>query len=241
MSELTALFDRGARRYDLLVGADPGYHLHLRAAARRIGCWRRPQRILDLGCGSGASTRALLRELPDIDVLGVDASPGMISEARARLASEPRVRFVVGTAQELTAVLASELPAEGPRFDAVLAAYLLRNVPAAERDDVLTVIADHLEPGGVVAIQDYCAATGGWPRAVWNAVCWGVVIPLAALALGDTRLHRHLWRSGRMMEPPRMWCARLERAGLTVLETHHGIGWQRGILHTVIAQKAPRS
>lgn len=243
MTSLSSLFTAGARRYDLLVALNPGYHRHLRLAAARIGRWCAPRRVLDLGCGTGASTRALLRELPGITVLGVDASAGMVSAARHRAWPEGRVRFAVGPAQELDGILRAEAEATGSSadapLDAALAAYLLRNVPPAERDGVLAALAEHLAPGGVLAIQDYTVAGDRRARAVWDAVCWGVVIPLAAIVQRDTRLYRYLWRSVRQMEPVTAWCTRLDAAGFTVREVHHGEGWQRGILHTVIAQRSP--
>lgn len=242
MTVLSELFTAGAHRYDLLVGANPGYHRHLRAAAARIGRWCTPHRVLDLGCGTGASTRALLRELPGITVLGVDASDGMIEAARARHWPEGWVRFVPGRAEDLDAILAREGDAgdDAPQpatVDAALAAYLLRNVPAADRDGVLTAIAEHLAPGGVLALQDYSVAGDRRARLVWDAVCWLVVIPLSALVLRDTRLYRYLWRSVRDMEGVPQWCTRLDGAGFEVLEVHHGLGWQHGVLHTVIAQR----
>ena len=50
-------FDRHARAYDRLVDANPGYHEHLRLSARRMGLPGRGAglRLLDLGCGTGAS------------------------------------------------------------------------------------------------------------------------------------------------------------------------------------------
>ena len=59
--EVPAAFDHGAAAYDRLVGANPGYHQHLRISARRM---RIPEhgrglRLLDAGCGTGASTAAL--------------------------------------------------------------------------------------------------------------------------------------------------------------------------------------
>ncbi|MFB9840341.1 hypothetical protein ACFFNX_50160, partial [Actinoallomurus acaciae] len=53
-------FDRGASAYDRLVGANPGYHAHLRRSARAFGFGDRPVRLLDVCCGTGASTAALL-------------------------------------------------------------------------------------------------------------------------------------------------------------------------------------
>ncbi len=264
MTSLSDLFTAGAPRYDLLVALNPGYHRHLRLAAGRIARWCAPRRVVDLGCGTGASTLALLRELPGITVLGVDASHGMVSAARQRTWPAGRVRFAVGRAQDLDAILAAaagpvpsssaaqaapvareiptgsaaqDSPADNAPWDAAFTAYLLRNVPTQERDAVLAALHEHLVPGGVLAIQDYTVAGDRRARAVWNAVCWGVVIPLAALVQRDTRLYRYLWHSVNEMESVPDWCTRLDSVGFVVREVHHGEGWQRGILHTVIAQR----
>ena len=70
-----------------MVTLNPGYHAHLRAAADALVDWlprpalvgaAPPVRILDLGCGSGASTCALARAAEAADlrfaVVGVDQS-----------------------------------------------------------------------------------------------------------------------------------------------------------------------
>lgn len=232
---LAALFSAGARRYDLLVALNPGYHAHLRMAARRLGerisgRLRDPARLLDLGCGTGASTQALIDQTP-ATVLGVDLSDGMVAIAREKRWPPGRAEFRTGSAGDAT-VTADVAP-----FDGCLAAYLLRNVPADGRDAVLRVIADQLTPGGVVVLQDYTVAGSARAWLVWDAVCWLVVIPLSLLLLGDARLYRYLWRSVRQMEPVERWCERLQRAGFTDIEVHHGSGWQRGILHTVAARR----
>ena len=61
-AEVPGAFDVGAAAYDRLVGANPGYHDHLRISARRmrIPDGGRGLRLLDAGCGTGASTAALL-------------------------------------------------------------------------------------------------------------------------------------------------------------------------------------
>ena len=67
-SAVPASFDEVATTYDLMVGLSPGYHDQLRASAdalldavleARAGDDRTPLRLVDLGCGSGASTAAL--------------------------------------------------------------------------------------------------------------------------------------------------------------------------------------
>jgi trans-aconitate 2-methyltransferase len=48
---------------------------------RRIGA-RRPQRVADLGCGSGELTASLRHVWPTAEIVGVDSSPAMIAKAR---------------------------------------------------------------------------------------------------------------------------------------------------------------
>ncbi len=48
-------------------------------------------RVIDLGCGTGRLTRQLADQLPDSDVLGIDASPQML--AAARELERPGMRF----------------------------------------------------------------------------------------------------------------------------------------------------
>ena len=83
-SSVAKAFDAHARTYDKLVGANPGYHEHLRLSARRMGLKGGGLRLLDLGCGTGASTAALLDAYPGSQVTAVDASAEMLGQARRK-------------------------------------------------------------------------------------------------------------------------------------------------------------
>jgi SAM-dependent methyltransferase len=64
-----------------------------------------PARVLDLGCGLGASSIAIARAYPRARVLGVDLDQASIAEARAQAAQAgvaDRVSFVVGDAAQTT-------------------------------------------------------------------------------------------------------------------------------------------
>ncbi|WP_217139759.1 methyltransferase domain-containing protein [Streptomyces sp. AC627_RSS907] len=227
---LTAAFDHGAGRYDRLVALNPGYHAQLRRSARRL---RLPDggaghRVLDLGCGTGASTAALAAAFPGAEIVGVDASTGMLRRARAK-DWPSRVRFVHARAEETRR---ARLP--GP-FDAVFAAYLFRNL--ADPDAVLRAVHRLLTPGGRLAVHEY--ALGGRPadRLVWAAVCRGVILPLGTVT-GDRDLYRHLWRSVTAFDTAPAFGARLGRAGFAQVRVLPLPGWQTGIAHTFLGRRA---
>ncbi|MBV2357075.1 class I SAM-dependent methyltransferase [Streptomyces sp. J2-1] len=227
--ELAAAFDRGARAYDTLVATNPGYHGHLRRSVRRLGLPGHGEglRVLDLGCGTGASTAALRSALPGADITAVDASAGMLERAAAKPWADG-VRFVHAPAERL-----AEAGVHGP-FDAVLAAYLFRNL--TDPDAVLRRVHDLLAPGGRLAVHEYALSGRRTDRAVWTLVCRGVVQP-AAGALGDGALYRHLWRSVVDFDTAPRFASRLRAAGFETVRTLPLPGWQTGIAHTFVARR----
>ncbi|MFJ5996463.1 class I SAM-dependent methyltransferase [Streptomyces sp. NPDC092370] len=181
--------------------------------------------LLDLGCGTGASTRALLRTAPRARITAVDSSAGMLRRALAKPWPDG-VRFLHLSAEELPTA------GEGP-FDAVFAAYLFRNV--SDPDGVLATVRSLLRPGGRLAVHEY--SLGGSPvhRALWTAVCQGVIIPAGTLT-GDRALYRHLWRSVLEFDTAPVFTGRLTRAGFTRVRALPLAGWQTGITHTFVAR-----
>lgn len=70
-------------------------------------------RVLDLGCGTGATTRTALGAIPvEGEVIGVDGSPEMVAVARANTV-DPRASFEVASAEAVEQVV-------GGSFDGVL-------------------------------------------------------------------------------------------------------------------------
>ncbi|MGI8456977.1 MAG: class I SAM-dependent methyltransferase [Propionibacteriaceae bacterium] len=241
-------FDAAAGRYDLMVALNPGYHRHLRSAADTLAAdmaeWGaerggRPLRLVDLGCGSGASTRAILSQLgeavsaPDgIDLVGVDASAGMLTQARQKRWRRG-VRFVTGRAEELSS--SRDGWGLAAPVDGIFAAYLFRNVTA--RDEVLAAAYDLLAPGGTLVVQEYSVAGRPRHQFVWSLVCWLAVIPLAWLTSLHIRLYRYLWRSVMDFDSTEIFMARMQRVGFVDVRVRTVPGWQRGILHTFAARK----
>jgi SAM-dependent methyltransferase len=77
-------FDRVAARYERLRGADDPEGLEqLFDAIAQSSRLRTGERVLDIGCGTGRTAAALARSY-GAHVVGVDPSPGMLAEARAK-------------------------------------------------------------------------------------------------------------------------------------------------------------
>jgi len=221
-------FDRVARSYDILTGLNPGYRRHLRLSARRLGL-APGSRVLDLCCGTGMSTAALLLEYPDAHITAADASAGMLAVARRRLTGG-RVRWVHADAMRPGAY-----GIEGP-FDGILMAYGIRNM--SDPDACLRNLLALLRPGGAACFHEYSVADSARSRLVWNLVSLGVIIPGGLLASGTTRIYRYLRRSVLRFDGAREFEDRLRRAGFTGVRTEPMDGWQKGIVHSFLARRA---
>lgn len=129
-------FDRSAQGWDDRTGAGSPDHLGALAAAV-LQTGTTPERILDLGCGTGAGTLFLAREYPRASIRGVDLSPAMIAAATAKTGLDPEGRVAFRVAD------ASALPFPDESFDLVTQV----NMPVFFRE-----IARVLRPGGSVVI-----------------------------------------------------------------------------------------
>lgn len=99
---MSRFFDRAAAGWDERTAAGSPEHLAAFAAGLdALGL--KPERVLDLGCGTGAGTLFLAREFPSASIRGVDLSEEMIGRARAKVGLDPegRVSFRVADAHQL--------------------------------------------------------------------------------------------------------------------------------------------
>lgn len=113
--------------------------------ARKAGllCERLDQlknpRILEVGCGSGIFTAAILDRRPDLDLTAMDISPKSVEVAQRRLAHHSHVKVQVGDAFELTE--------SGARYDAVVGNSVLHHLHLSA---FLAQAATILAPGGML-------------------------------------------------------------------------------------------
>lgn len=230
--DVPAAFDAAAATYDSLVDSNPGYHAHLRLSVQRMYLQHngRGLRLLDAGCGTGASTAALLAVVPEAEIIAVDGSTGMLGEATTKRWPSS-VRFVHSHIENL-----ADAGVVGP-FDGIFAAYLLRNL--ADRDAQLRAFRALLRPGGTLAVHEYSVGDSRLASAVWNTVCATIIIPSGRLRNGDASLYRYLRRSVNRFDGATAFRERLQANGFTEVSSQTVPGWQRNIVHTFLA-KAPR-
>ena len=230
-SSVPGAFNRVATSYDFLTALNPGYQRHLRMSAKRLELAPR-SRILDLCCGTGRSTLAIHQAYPDARITALDFSEGML-ELAGRKSELVNVEWVLGDATDP----ASE-GVSGP-FDAIYMAYGIRNLPYPNR--CLGNLLALLRPGAPLCVHEYSVADSRLSQVVWNAITLGVVIPSGRLFAGSSELFKYLRRSVLEFDGVAAFESRLQHAGFERVRTLPMDGWQRGIVHSFLAQRPRES
>ncbi len=107
----------------------------------------RPQRILDLGCGTGSSTLLLKQAFPQAQVIGLDISPYMLVIAEDK---GKKANLAVNWLQGL-----AEATSFGDRtFDLISIAFLFHETPVEISQTILQECQRLLKPGGQIIILD---------------------------------------------------------------------------------------
>jgi malonyl-CoA O-methyltransferase len=139
--------DRAARRYDRAAALPDEVG---RRMLERLEMVRLPEGpILDAGCATGATTRLLAQRFPRVPLLGMDAAPAMVREARAALPAIRRVLSgLAGTAPRWLAGDIDSLPVASRRFALAWSNLVLHWLPdpAAAFAEMLRTLV----PGGLL-------------------------------------------------------------------------------------------
>jgi SAM-dependent methyltransferase len=170
-------------------GGRPGLWSGAEAYERYVGRWSRAvadrvldwlgvppgRRWLDVGCGTGALTEAILARCAPVRVLGVDPSPAFVAHVATRV-QDPRAAFREGDAQHL--------PVADDSVDVVVSGLVLNFVP--DPWAALAEMARVTQPGGFVTayVWDY-AGDMQLLRLFWDAAVEG---DPAAAGLDEGRL-----------------------------------------------------
>jgi len=106
------------------------------------------RRILDFGCGNGASTMAIAELLPEAEVIGVELDARRISEAHAILEHRG-----ISNARFLCSPSGEQLPPGIGSFDFVMLSAVFEHLLPAERRTVMPLLWSHMRPGAVMFVN----------------------------------------------------------------------------------------
>ena len=199
-ADVQQMFDQIASRYDLMnhllsAGIDRWWWWRTARALRHI--LAEPEAaILDLCCGTGDMTLALLKRRPSTSstapLLAVDFSHNML------MRGAPKVHQKNVLTLEADAL---HLPLPSLSLDLISSAFGFRNL--ANYEDGLAELHRVLRPGGQIAILD-CNQPAGLVGALYN-LYFQKILPRVGALLSNADAYRYLPSSvERFPRPPRM-------------------------------------
>jgi ubiquinone/menaquinone biosynthesis C-methylase UbiE len=164
MSTIASRYDRNAEDYERYWAPV------LDSSARRLLDRLEPfvarnggrARILDIGTGSGVLALEALARWPDAQIIGADASSGMLGMARVRAArtgrpsDDPNLRWLHAPADGLSL--------DDGAVDAIVSSFVYQLVP--DRNAAFREAHRVLRPGGVIAIVSWLDRDGDFEPAV---------------------------------------------------------------------------
>lgn len=186
-TQVEGMFDRIARRYDLLndVMTFGMHRLWKNATLASLGP-RRHGNVLDVATGTGDLALALATGSRTARVVGLDFSAAMLSQAHARSIDHPdhtRLTFVRGDALRL--------PFDDAAFSAATSSFALRNV--ADLNAMFRELARVLAPGGRVALLDLVPIPQPPPWTRLARLHLRYVVPrLGTILAGDATAYTYL-------------------------------------------------
>jgi SAM-dependent methyltransferase len=185
-------FDRSADAYDELLQRN-------RMGAERLVAAMPPgdyERILDVGCGTGFATEAMVARFGSRRATGVDPSEGMLEQFRDKLSG-------LGSQVELIRAGVHEMPVPDAAYDAVISGMAFHWFP--DKPGAVAAMARRLRPGGVLAVL----ASGRGTDEEFRRLLAGLEPPVPA---AWTDVFDRIHRSGEEL------AGYMEDAGLEVID-----------------------
>jgi demethylmenaquinone methyltransferase / 2-methoxy-6-polyprenyl-1,4-benzoquinol methylase len=200
---VAAMFGRIAARYDLMntimtAGQDAVWRRVVAETAFSSPHHALDTAVLDVGTGTGKLAQVMLEAAPAAHVVGVDFTYGMLRVA-------PRgLRLAAGDALRL--------PFSNCQFDAIVSAFVVRNLADVPRGVAEQVRV--LRPGGRLVVLETTPGPPGVLRPIYRVFFRHIVPLLGRLIAGDGSAYTYL---------PESTLAFLEPARLADLLRQHGL------------------
>ena len=205
------LFDSIAPDYDKLnhllsLGIDKTWR---RRALKHIVEPSRPQRILDLACGTGDFSICIASSAhQETAVTGLDLSEGMLAVMREKVRRkglEGRIEAARGNAEDL--------PFEAESFDRATIAFGIRNFQ--RREAALQEILRVLEPGGKLVILELSVPSSKPLRRLYNLYFLHILPLIGGCVSGDRAAYRYLPQSVLKFPSPAQWMETMRSCGFS--------------------------
>ncbi|MDK8182699.1 methyltransferase [Paenibacillus sp. UMB4589-SE434] len=158
-------FDRHAHEYDKYIDIqrdmirllldNPVMRAYIELHQRKFEQLQAPAAILDIGCGTGSLTAAILGALPRSTISLLDLSPNMLQQAVAKitsLAGQDCIKDIVAADAELWLMENAYL-----RYDLILSSAAFQWFNAPQR--TLLAASKSLHPGGLLAFTTFLPGT----------------------------------------------------------------------------------
>ncbi|HET6446820.1 MAG TPA: class I SAM-dependent methyltransferase [candidate division Zixibacteria bacterium] len=154
--------------------------------------------VLDIGCGTG-NTAILVSKLTEVEVIGIDVLPVMLSAARKRVSWAGEMDHV-----RILRASGNHLPFSDNSFDRIYAESVLGFQKTDIAEDMLAEIFRALKPGGLFAAND----------AIWmQGVSQAIVETIHDESLDDFGLSP----ASRQAWSLEQWLYVMQQAGFTVI------------------------
>ena len=177
-------FDTVAARYDrmnhlMTAGLD---RLWRKRAVRKLTISDSPFTVLDVACGTGDLSLALLRQ--GCTVTGIDLSEEMLKIAREKINVGDKSRVALQIAD------AEHLPFADSSFDAVTCAFGIRNFVHLEQG--LAEMSRVLKPGGQLLLLELSTPDSPLVRPFYNLYTRRIIPLLGSLMASDRQAYTYL-------------------------------------------------